>query len=155
MYAWLFREHGKVVRQIRIVAILRDWDKNKALQGGNYPNAPIQIIPITLWSKEEQYNYILDRVHEHKDAEDKIDDFLPLCTACDTWEQPSKYAVMKEGRKTAVRVFDTQDEADCFIDQAQDSLLSLTVRAGKRTRCEDYCLVSKFCNQFKEYKESL
>ena len=53
MYAHLCRENDKPVRKIRIVAILRDWDKNKAKQDKSYPQSPIEIIPITLWEPEE------------------------------------------------------------------------------------------------------
>jgi hypothetical protein len=75
------------------------------------------------------------------------------------WEKPSTYAVMKEGRKTAVRVFDTKEEALNFISETYPTLkeaynINLVTRLGKRIRCEEYCNVSSFCSQYQEYLES-
>ena len=155
MHAYLLGYTGHEVKQIRIIAILRDWDKNKALQGGGYPDSPIQIIPITLWDIDTQKKYIETRVWLHKESESFDDDNLPTCFDEDMWCQPNKYAVMKEGRKTAVRVFDTEDEAKHFIDFVDDvnryNLYSIQIRQGKRTRCESYCKVNKFCNQYQQY----
>ena len=79
------------------------------------------------------------------------------------WEQQSKFAVMKEGRKTAVRVFDDKQQAvDYILNNCPDNwkdghsrdIYNFVERKGKRTRCEDgYCAVSGFCSQFKAYKE--
>jgi hypothetical protein len=30
----------------------------------------------------------------------------------------------------------------------------MEVREGERTRCEKYCEVSQYCDQYKKYKES-
>jgi hypothetical protein len=160
MYAYLLRASGHDIRRIRIVAILRDWDKNKAKASHDYPQSPIEIIPITLWSEEEQKVYIEERVYLQVQAEDKSDESLPLCIAEEMWEQPSKYAIMKEGNKKATKVFDEEQDAEDFINGPGDHphkdwrTLSIVKRPGKRTRCEDYCDVNCFCSQYKEYLAS-
>jgi hypothetical protein len=156
MYAYLCTKSGYPVERIRIVTILRDWDKNKALQNQDYPQTPIKIIPITLWTHDEQEQYVEDRVKIQKEAESSSDYELPCCTATDMWERPSTYAVMKEGRKTAVRVFDTEDEAEKFkCGLGEGFQYSIVIRPGKRTRCEEYCNVAPHCSQYQVYKESL
>jgi hypothetical protein len=167
MYAYLCTKSGLPVERIRIVTILRDWDKNKALQNQDYPQTPIKIIPITLWTHDEQEEYIEERVLSQKLAESKSDSDLPCCETADMWERPSTFAVMKEGRKSAVRVFDTEEEAFNYHDATctpvnpETGLVcscrekyTLQVRPGKRTRCEEYCNVSSFCSQYQEYLKS-
>ena len=162
MYAYLCIKNNLPVQRIRIITILRDWDKNKAFQNQDYPQTPIKIIPITLWEFEHQRRYIEERVHFQTVNENKTDEDLWECTSIDMWEQPSKYAVMKEGRKTAIRVFDTLEEANkegyCqgWKEDVEGDVWKapqyLQIRPGKRTRCEDgYCSVTKFCNQFQNY----
>ena len=166
MYAYLCRKNYLPVNHIRIVTILRDWDRNKALQNQDYPQTPIKIIPITLWTHDEQEQFIEGCVMKQSNAEYDEDEFLPHCTSEEMWERPSTYAVMKEGRKTAVRVFDSAQEAweygrdnKLVDDNSGDTSYfigwlpnySLTTRPGKRTRCEEYCNVNSFCNVYQNY----
>jgi len=154
-YAHLFRSEGHEVRQLRICAILRDWDKNKAKQNPSYPQTPIVIIPLTLWGADKAEEEMTERLAHHKAAEDLTDDQLPECSSEDMWEQSTKYALMKVGRKTAVKVFDDKDQAEWELeDKHKDHYLQ--TRCGKRTRCEDgYCSVRDYCSQYKDYKENL
>lgn len=151
-YAHLLRENGHDVTNLQIVAFLRDWDKNKAKADYTYPQMPLLIIPIQLWESDVAESFITDRLALHIGAEQMTDYELFECSPEDCWEQPTKYAVMKTGRKSAVRVYDSQEEADtCLATGAGDYI---QIRVGKRTRCEDYCPVSGFCSQFKAYKEA-
>jgi hypothetical protein len=154
MYAYLLRASGHDVRRIRIVTILRDWDKNKAKASHDYPQCPIEIIPITLWDEEEQKEYIEGRTLCQIHAEDKSDEDLPLCTAEEMWEQPSKYAIMKKDAKRATNVEDTLEAAEMRLAAYDDTKYYIQIRPGKRSRCEDYCPVNKFCNQYKAYVEA-
>jgi len=151
LYSFLFQSEGYSVRQLRICAILRDWDKNKAKQNKDYPQTPIVIIPLTLWNKDKTEEYLIDRLSLHKDAEELTDEDLPLCSKEDMWEQQTKYAVMSSKRKTAVKLFDDKEEAEAFIFLAKDASQYLQTRCGKRTRCQDYCSVNKFCNSYQDY----
>ena len=165
LYAYIFRQHKFSVRQIRIVAILRDWDKHKALQGGNYPQSDIVIIPITLWTEEEQKAYIEYRVTKHKMNEDLFDWQLDECTPEEMWAKDDTFALFKKDAKRATKVFDHDDDlydycADKGLliahpDEPNTDILDnnwrIEVRKGKRTRCEDYCDVNKFCSQYQEY----
>ena len=43
------------------------------------------------------------------------DDQIPECTEQERWAKKDVFAVKKEGRKTAVKLFDTQEEAEAKI----------------------------------------
>jgi hypothetical protein len=152
LYALIFRANGYEVNQLQIVAILRDWDKNKARSNKDYPQSPIEIIPITLWSEQKQLQFITEKIKVLKLSKFMDDSTLAEYVPChseDMWEQPTKYAIMKKGRKSAVRVFDSQKE--CF-DFGISATEYIQKRLGKRTRCEEYCPVTSFCHQYKQYK---
>jgi hypothetical protein len=155
IYAYLYKQNtGKTIDQLNIIAIARDWNKNQYLRsGGDYPPSPITVLNIDLWSDEEQEAFIKQRVSIHQEAEVDylINDKLPLCTDAERWRRKDTYRVEKKGRKTAVRVLDTQEEADEYIGGHKDSKLLKVVEAkGECVRCANYCDVAEFCNQYKE-----
>jgi len=157
LYAWLYRNNtGKNIDQLNIIAITRDWNKNQYLRtGGNYPPSPISVIKVKLWTNEEQDAFVHERVSIHQDAEVGylIKNELPFCTDAEMWRRKDTYRVEKKGRKSAVRLLDTQEEADEYIGNHKDSkLLNVMFAKGECIRCANYCDVSKFCNQYKESK---
>lgn len=153
MYAHIFRENGHKVDKLQIVAILRDWDKNKAKADWKYPQVPIVIIPLKMWEDKDVATFMDRRVDAMIWNEGYEDDKLDLCSSEDMWEQPTKWALMKKDRKTAVRVVETEEECDELSKQYKIDGREYywQQRPGKRTRCESYCSCSKFCNQWKEY----
>jgi len=154
LYAWLYRQNtGKNIDQLNIIAITRDWNKNQYRRsGGNYPPSPISVIEVKLWTNEEQEEFVKERVSIHQDAEVGylISNELPICTDAERWRRKDTYRVEKKGRKSAVRVLDTQDEADKFMEGHKDEKqMSIVFAKGECIRCADYCDVSEFCNQYK------
>lgn len=91
LYAHLLRLTGAHVETIQIVAIYRDWSKNKAFDS-NYPSAQVQFFIVPLWSNEVAENFLLERVRLHMKAE--AGEVLP-CTPEERWERPTRFAVMK------------------------------------------------------------
>jgi len=158
-YDWLHRQNDSknIINSLEIITINRDWSKNQSLRsGGDYPKAPVSVIPIRKWSDEEQEQFVQDRVSLHQDAEAEflVNGELPLCTDAETWKRNDSYRVIKKGRKSAVRVLDSQDLADDFIAKHKDQD-SLTVEflKGEPIRCKDYCEVANFCSQYKQLEE--
>jgi hypothetical protein len=56
---------------------------------------------------------------------------------------------MKNGRKSAIKLFDTREDAAAFIASATDArYLYLEERPGSYLRCQKYCSVASFCPQW-------
>ena len=144
-YAYILRTFGFEVFNLEVVAVLRDWSQAEALRNQNYPQQPIATIPLKLWTNFEAQERIEERVKLHQDA--KLT--LPLCTEKDQWAQPGKWAIMKTGRKSAVKLYDSHAESLLHIDEDKDPKLSIVERKGSKTRCERYCAVKNFCDQYK------
>jgi len=156
-YAWLNRVNSReTINQLNIIAISRDWSKfQHQRSGGDYPPAPVSVINIPMWTDEEQQSFIEERVSLHQEAEAEylINGTLPECSDADRWKKEDTYRVMKKGRKSALRVLNSQEEADNYIDGHKDKKdLSVDLALGKAIRCESYCLVAEFCNQYQEEK---
>ncbi len=154
VYAYLVRKaKGQTVKKLQIVALLRDWVRSKAQQGGEYPTAPIVVLDIPMWSEAEQDAYVDSQIKKHMEATN-TDQPLIFCTSEETWQKDTVYAVMKKGRKSAVKLYKTESEA---VERAEKegSNHSVEVRKGEKTRCKgDWCGVSKWCDQYQsEAKE--
>lgn len=125
--------YDKPLKGLKIVTILRDWSKGKSLAGGGYPDANVKVIDIPLWTQEEQHKYLLSRLEVHNNE--------PIeCTHEEKWSRPTKFATMKKGRKSAVKLHDTLQEAEA--DKRGDHV---EIRKGANIRCDSYCPVAKFC----------
>jgi hypothetical protein len=160
IYAWLvFKNTGKYPHRLRICAIIRDWSRRQAMTDSDYPQGQAQMVDIEVWDLERTEDFIKERIALHKEAKVKADwgDELPECTESEKWIRETKYAVMKDGRKTAVRVYDSPKEADDHMLAAEPKdagKLSVVVRKGEAVRCTgNYCGVAKFCSQFKRDQE--
>jgi hypothetical protein len=113
-YAWMVRHAKQLpVKQLRIIAILRDWSRRKAEEGGNYPDSPIQMITIPMWSESDQDNYVQERValHQEADFEFATGGELPKCDAHERWDKPTVFAVQKKGRVRAIKLHTVEDDA--------------------------------------------
>ena len=150
--AYLARKSGYEVKELEIVMILRDWKKNELLRSkGGYPPRNVMTIPVKLWSLEEQEKYILDRINYYESFKDVPDNELPYCTPTERWAKPSKWAVMKEGRKTAIKVCDTKAIADQYmLDTGLDSKHYLEERPSDSWKRCEYCSACAVCNQYQE-----
>mgnify|MGYP003627616632 FL=1 len=158
-YDWLHRQNDSknIINSLEIITINRDWSKNQMLRSGDdYPKAPVSVIPIRKWSDEEQKKFINDRVKLHQDAEAEflVNGELPLCTDAEIWKRSDSFRVMKKGRKSAVRVLDSQELADSYIKEHKEKdKLTVEFLKGEPIRCKDYCDVNNFCSQYKQSEE--
>ena len=146
-YAYLYRQAGFEVTGLQIVQLFRDWQKSKAKYDKQYPQVPAAKININLWTEEEQRRYLEERVWYYESHRDTEDFLLPECTEKERWAKPSSWALMKKGRKTAVKLHATEEEA---IDDAETRGAGYYVEERKGElwkRCE-YCNARDFCNQY-------
>jgi hypothetical protein len=146
---------GKDVRSVRIVAILRDWQRREAQFKPDYPQSPVVSVDIPLWPEAEAMSYMQDRVTMHQEAQAAWDttESLVECSDEERWTKPDTWAVMKSKAKRAVKVFDNIAGAASFAMDLNASapsgvLYSVQERKGGRTRCENYCSVADFCTQW-------
>jgi hypothetical protein len=146
MYKW-FVETVKKERVVglKICAFLRDWSGNKT--GENYPEASIVIVDIPLWSATEAQEFIRNRLNAHKEAK-MVMDFgqePPPCSDKERWMSETTFAVKREGRKTAIRVLTSEQEAK---EMAEKEKGYVETRLGEPRRCTgNYCGVAEWCKQ--------
>ena len=153
VYAWLVEKVKKTpVTSLGIVAILRDWKERESKQKENYPEAPIKELPIRLWSMDERTAYISSRIaiHSFCDFAIETDGDLPDCTPSEMWEKPTTWAIKKKGGVRAFKVYETEAHALEAL-ATMDKVYEIEVRQGERTRCENYCPVSQYCQQYRDY----
>ena len=159
-YAWLHKHNtGETIDQLNIIAVARDWNKReRQRRGGDYPVSAITVVEIPVWSYEDQTKFIEERVSLHQDSELSalMNDELPLCSDEERWKKEDTYRVMKKGRKTAVRVLPSLDDAEKYIKDGDLTNVSIEHSKGECMRCTgNYCNVAEFCNQYqKEVKDA-
>jgi hypothetical protein len=141
IYRWmLHREKNVTVNGMAIIAILRDWSKREADRRQDYPQAQAVRLEVPVWPLKVTEAFVRSRINLHKTEP------VVGCSDEDIWAKPSKWAVMQRGRKTAVRLYDSADEAGLAVVRAD---YYVEYRPGIATRCESYCPVAQFCDQFK------
>ncbi len=155
IYAWLVETvKGQKVKGIQICALVRDWSRREASVKPSYPQAPIQVLELPLWDSSYTEQYIKERIEAHRMSKVQADwgDELPPCSDDERWVRETKYAVMREGRKTAIRVFDTQHEAD---ELAVKEKGYVEIRKGEAIRCTgNFCGVAQWCSQYQRSQEN-
>lgn len=144
LYAVILRHHSYQVSKLQVVAILRDWSKLEAERNPEYPQAQVVNINIPLWDEKKAFEFMRERVILHKQA--RIT--LPECTPEDRWQKADVWAVMKQGRKSAVKLYSTENEARAHV--GFDRSLYVVLRPGVSVRCKSYCLVSRVCAQYQK-----
>ncbi|MFM2134484.1 MAG: Leptospira phage [Bacteroidota bacterium] len=157
VYAWLIETiKHRPIKSLQIVAILRDWNRRDAEQKQDYPSAPIVVVPIPLWPIEAREEYIRKRIHLHAEAmfQSEVGGDLPECSSEEMWEKPTTFAIKKKGNKRANFVFVEEDKANAKVQEMGEAYV-IERRPGERTRCEKFCTVSPWCNQYQLYKESM
>lgn len=137
---WLAHQNGNPVEQLEVVAIFRDWRKTEAQRNPEYPQAAIQVIPIPVWPLDEAEAYIRERVLIHQEAAEGVD---IECTDEERWYSGDSYALVKPGNTRALRVF-TEPPADTDVPDGY----VVQHRRGEYKRCQHYCDVSAWCEQW-------
>ena len=145
-YAWLAEQEGVEINQIKIVCILKDWSKGQAQKKFDYPKQPVVTLNIPKWDKDKADTYIKSRVQLHKTAEDtKIH---PPCSPKERWAKEGKIAVMKTGRKVALKLFNENQTQQAYEMAQKNTGAYIEHRIGKSVRCQDYCPVAPHCPQW-------
>ena len=149
-YAWLLQQSGLEVKKCRFVALLKDHSKTKAKTDSSYPQSPVFIyeFDVTAADMEETAARILAKVQEIESAYELDDDAIEPCSAEERWADGEKWAVMKNGRKTAVKVLDNQLDADAMAGEMGNAYY-VEHRPAISRKCGEYCNCKDFCNFYK------
>jgi len=130
---------GIEIDEAEIMAIY--WPES--VKHGNVKD-PASVFPVELWSMTDTGAYIAQRISAHLNAEIA----LPFCTNEERWASKEQWAVMKLGRKSALKLHDS-------IESAQGQINTLPAghyiehRPCEYRRCLKYCAAAPFCSQFK------
>lgn len=148
IYAYMFREKGFEVEQGEVIALMKDHSKGQAQRKKDYPDLPVKKLTFKFTEKDfgEMEEWIVEKFKEIAVAEKLPDNELPLCTPEERFNSGDKYAVMKNGRKRALRVLDSMDEAERWLRNNGGDYIE--TRLGEDKKCEDYCRVNQFCNYY-------
>ena len=157
MYRWLFQcpmpafsPRDQECDGLNVVCHFRDWRRSELKRKPqDYPPKDIMTIPVPIWPLDRTEAFIIERIQLH------VADPRP-CSDDETWTRGEKFAVMKDGRKTALRVLDSYDDAAKWMaDQSyHNDELYIEHRPGVPIRCtEGYCDVAGICPQHKQWME--
>jgi hypothetical protein len=152
-----FSERGLNAVALRIAAFYRDWTKLDAgiNSRGNYPQAPIQIIPIPMYDLGKTKQYLQRRIKLFNDCKILSDAELPECTTAERWGKDDYYAVVHfkdgvEGKAASGGgYFTTAEQADNFRKTCPSpEKKKVQFREGSNKRCDGHCPVRRWCSRF-------
>lgn len=148
IYSWLMKQSNLNVKKCRFVALLKDHSKAEAVKA-DYPINPIYVYEFDVTDEDlkEIETFIFEKVKE-LEAADKIEDLkLEPCSQEQRWTTPEKWAHMKEGRKSAIKLYDSKEEAD-KVELKKDEYIEH--RPGVNKKCEHYCYCKEWCPLYKK-----
>ncbi len=151
IYAYMLQRIGFEVKRGEIVAILKDHSKRDAKIKPDYPLLPVKKVTFDFTAEDfsATEKWLVDRLTAITEAEKLPDDELPLCTPEERYNSGDKHAVMRNGRKTALRVLDSEEEAKNWMLENGGDFIE--VRPGEDKKCAEYCNACKFCNYYRDH----
>ena len=154
IYAWLMNKNGVEVKRCEFIALIKDHSKSKAKTDQNYPQLPTYIyrFDVTKKALEEIEKFIFDKVAELEKAELLADEELTPCSKEERWATEDKWAIMKAGRKTALKVCSSEEEAKSLMETMGGT--DIEFRQGESKKCVDgYCVCRNYCPFYKKMVE--
>lgn len=150
IYAWLLSKEGLSVKKCRFVALLKDHSKSKARFDKSYPQSPVFVyeFSVTAEDLENIGKFIEQKILSLEACGRLADEDLPPCTESERWATEGKWKAKKEGRKTALKVCDTEEEAKAVIKDIAGGYVEYV--AGSSKKCLDYCVCKNYCPFYKK-----
>jgi hypothetical protein len=144
------KQSGLNVKRCRFITLLKDHSKTEAKRKPDYPQRPVYIyeFDVTEADLEATEARIKAKIASVTEAYKLGDDDIPPCTEEERWATATKYAVMKEGRKTALKVCDSMSDAQLYMEQVGGTRID--IRPGESKKCAEYCPCAEFCNFYHE-----
>jgi len=158
IYRWLNQD--KEIDDIaEIFYWFTDWSKQKARSDSQYPQSRLGHKEIMLWSIEETETYIKNRVIEIDRAiknYKETGDTKFRCNREELWQTDDVYKYYKPNKSGKIN-YSRAYKVCNSLQEAQDLIMKFSEGdikffPGEIKRC-NYCSVTEFCPQYKEYKE--
>ena len=143
---WLAHKNGMQVDRLQVVAIFRDWKQAEAKRNPDYPQQNVAVLDIPAWDLYDAERYVTERValHQASDTGEEVE-----CSEDERWYSGTSFALMKEGGKRAKKVALSSTDLEPVPPGHY-----IQERPGINRRCEDYCEVAPFCEQYKRLKQA-
>lgn len=147
----LSRINGILPKELKNIAILKDWKIREARFGRNpdYPKCAVHVVPLPMWSVGQAQEYINERVRKHRMEMANP----PVCSKKERWQRDATFAVMRTDRKRAIRLFSDKDQAEAAMLQAMRfappgdaKKYFIETRNAEPVRCLDFCAVQIYCD---------
>jgi hypothetical protein len=134
---WLWQQWGmNIIEKLEQVLIFPELTEFEMMQH-DMPDKPVIVSEVPVMPDWEVEKYISERLALHLVEEPEP------CSPAERWARPSKWALMKEGRKTAVKLYDSKLDADTAL-KACGKGHYLEYRQGDSTRCKS-CAFKSVC----------
>ena len=98
------------VKGLAIVAVARDWNARQAADVETYPKHAMTVVEIPLWKSSIRMKYINQQLSRHFKEKH-------YCTPEERWQSEEKWAVMKHGRKNALKLFDAEGAGGRLLER--------------------------------------
>lgn len=155
-YCWMLNQIGFNATRGEIVALIKDHNRRDAAKDPDYPQHPVFRIDweFSCEELEEAGAEIRDWFRRVAEAESLPDERQTPCTPEQRWAKPEKWAVRKGRTKRALRVLDSREAANEYIDRHSGAhgsgQLWIEHRQGEDTKCEGYCDVRRWCPYYQK-----
>ena len=152
IYRWL--NPDKITEDfIRVNFIFTDWQRSKAAQDPEYPQARTLCKEIPLLSIEETDAWVREKLAQIERYIDAPDSDIPLCSDEELWRAPTVYKYYADPTKTAraTKIIGTDPvEAQRFFMVEKRGQGIVIPTGGEPKRC-DYCDAVGHCSQARMY----
>jgi hypothetical protein len=131
------------------IALLKDHSKTEASRDRQYPQNPVFVYEFSVTQAElfKIGTFIRNKANEYEKYLTVADDDIPPCSPQERWDRPSKFAVKKEGRQKAVKLFDVKEEAEQRAEELGTGHF-VEHRVGESVKCQNYCLCCGYCDYY-------
>lgn len=149
VYAFMLRNEGYIVDDIKICALFRDWSASRVGLNPDYPTSQEMTIPIKVYSQKDMKVAIEKRMQMHMDAEKT--GILPECTGSERWASANSFNIKKKGLKRRLAGLATEELANDWmrnnVHKYPEGSLYLEIIPGESKKCNGYCSVRTVCDQ--------
>lgn len=143
IYAHMLRKYEREVDKLQICAWYRDAYENA---GDEFT----RVLPVTMYTDEQIADYILKRVKYHQVSDPNYNELIdldgvPECSEKARYYKPPVFALMKTGRKSAVKLHDSREKAEEHKAREGGKGFWIQEREATNDKCDKYCNVAKWC----------